>query len=91
MTIPSTHHSGCEPRVYADVAGSASHAQHMPPHILFALEMWDDAVVANQRSVAVAYERVKRKGLGPERAITIPCCGWCTPICRKVAMRKRAP
>lgn len=54
-------------RVYADVAGSASHAQHMPSHIFFALGMWDDAVAANQRSVAVADERVKRKGLGAEQ------------------------
>ena len=54
-------------RVYADVAGSASHAQHMPSHIFFALGMWDDAVAANRRSVAVADERIKRKGLGPDQ------------------------
>jgi tetratricopeptide (TPR) repeat protein len=54
-------------RVYAQVAGSASHAQHMPAHIFFALGMWDDAVSANIKSVAVADERVKRKGLGPEQ------------------------
>jgi hypothetical protein len=54
-------------RVYADVAGSASHAQHMPSHIFFALGMWDDVVSANIRSVAVADERMKRKGLGPEQ------------------------
>jgi tetratricopeptide (TPR) repeat protein len=53
-------------RVYADVAGSASHAQHMPSHIFFALGMWDDAISANIRSIAVADERMKRKGLGPE-------------------------
>jgi tetratricopeptide (TPR) repeat protein len=51
-------------RVYADVAGAASHAQHMPSHIFFALGMWDDAISANIRSVAVADERIKRKGLG---------------------------
>ena len=51
-------------RVYAEVAGSASHAQHMPSHIFFALGMWDDAIAANIRSVAVADERAKRKGLG---------------------------
>lgn len=54
-------------RVYGDVAGSASHAQHMPAHIFFALGMWDDAVAANQRSIAVADERVNRKGLGAEQ------------------------
>jgi hypothetical protein len=54
-------------RVYADVAGAASHAQHMPSHIFFALGMWDDAVSANIRSIAVADERVKRKGLGPDQ------------------------
>jgi tetratricopeptide (TPR) repeat protein len=53
-------------RVYAKVAGSASHAQHMPSHIFFALGMWDQAIDANVRSVAVADERVKRKGLGPQ-------------------------
>jgi len=51
-------------RVYAQVAGAASHAQHMPSHIFFALGMWDDAIAANQRSIAVADERRKRKGLG---------------------------
>ncbi len=54
-------------RVYADVAGSASHAQHMPSHIFFALGMWDDVVSANIRSVAVADQRMARKGLGPEQ------------------------
>jgi len=50
-------------RVYGKVAGSASHAQHMPSHIFFALGMWDEAIAANEASVAVADERVKRKGL----------------------------
>jgi tetratricopeptide (TPR) repeat protein len=53
-------------RVYAKVAGSASHAQHMPAHIFFAMGMWDDAIAANIRSIAVADERIARKGLGPE-------------------------
>jgi tetratricopeptide (TPR) repeat protein len=53
-------------RVYGTVAGSASHAQHMPAHIFFAMGMWDDAIAANIRSIAVADERIKRKGLGPE-------------------------
>jgi tetratricopeptide (TPR) repeat protein len=52
-------------RVYGKVAGSASHAQHMPSHIFFALGMWDEAIAANIASVAVADERVKRKNLGP--------------------------
>lgn len=54
-------------RVYAQVAGSASHAQHMPSHIFFALGMWDDAISANIRSIAVADERAKRKGLGQDQ------------------------
>jgi tetratricopeptide (TPR) repeat protein len=52
-------------RVYGKVAGSASHAQHMPSHIFFALGMWDEAIAANEASVAVADERAQRKGLGP--------------------------
>jgi tetratricopeptide (TPR) repeat protein len=52
-------------RVYGKIAGSASHAQHMPSHIFFALGMWDEAIAANEASVAVADERVKRKGLDP--------------------------
>ena len=53
-------------RVYGKVAGSASHAQHMPAHIFFAMGMWDDAIAANIRSIAVADERIERKDLGPE-------------------------
>ena len=52
-------------RIYGTVAGSASHAQHMPSHIFFALGMWDDAIAANIRSIAVADQRMQRKGLGP--------------------------
>jgi tetratricopeptide (TPR) repeat protein len=52
-------------RVYGKIAGSASHAQHMPSHIFFALGMWDEAIAANEASVEVADERVKRKGLSP--------------------------
>src|SRR5947209_4037381 len=54
-------------RVYAKVAGSASHAQHMPSHIFFALGMWDDAIAANILSVQVADDRMRRKGLGPDQ------------------------
>ena len=53
-------------RIYGKVAGSASHAQHMPAHIFFAMGMWDDAIAANVRSIAVADERIQRKSLGPE-------------------------
>jgi len=53
-------------RVYAKVAGSASHAQHMPSHIFFALGMWDEAIAANELSIGVADDRMKRKGLGPD-------------------------
>jgi hypothetical protein len=54
-------------RVYAKVAGAASHAQHMPSHIFFGLGMWDEAVAANELSVKVADDRMKRKGLGPDQ------------------------
>ena len=53
-------------RVYGKIAGSASHAQHMPSHIFVALGMWDDVVSANEASVAVADARLKRKGLSPD-------------------------
>ncbi len=41
-------------RLYGQVAPSASHAQHMPSHIFFALGMWDDAIVANVKSLRIA-------------------------------------
>lgn len=41
-------------RVYGTVARSASHAQHMPSHIFFALGMWDDAIKANIDSMKTA-------------------------------------
>jgi hypothetical protein len=53
-------------RVYAKVAGAASHAQHMPSHIFVALGMWDDVVSANIMSAKVADDRMKAKGLGPD-------------------------
>ena len=52
-------------RVYAKVAGSASHAQHMPSHIFIALGMWADVVSSNEASVRVEDERIARKGFGP--------------------------
>jgi tetratricopeptide (TPR) repeat protein len=41
-------------RLYAQVAPAASHAQHMPSHIYFALGMWDDAIAANIASLKVS-------------------------------------
>ncbi len=41
-------------RLYGEVAPAASHAQHMPSHIFFALGMWDDAITANIASLATA-------------------------------------
>jgi hypothetical protein len=40
-------------RLYGKVAPAASHAQHMPSHIFFALGMWDDAIDANVASVKI--------------------------------------
>jgi tetratricopeptide (TPR) repeat protein len=41
-------------RVYGSVARSASHAQHMPSHIFFALGMWEDSITANTASMKTA-------------------------------------
>ncbi len=41
-------------RVYGEVAHGASHAQHMPSHIFFALGMWDDAIASNIASMQTA-------------------------------------
>jgi len=41
-------------RLYGKVAPGASHAQHMPSHIFFALGMWDDAITANVASLRIA-------------------------------------
>ncbi len=41
-------------RLYGKVAPAASHAQHMPSHIFFALGMWDDAIEANVASLRIA-------------------------------------
>ena len=41
-------------RLYGKVAPAASHAQHMPSHIFFALGMWDDAIAANLASLNIA-------------------------------------
>lgn len=41
-------------RVYGSIAKSASHAQHMPSHIFFALGMWEDSIKANTDSMKTA-------------------------------------
>ena len=41
-------------RAYGTVARSASHAQHMPSHIFFALGLWDDSIAANIASMKTA-------------------------------------
>jgi tetratricopeptide (TPR) repeat protein len=41
-------------RLYGKVAPGASHAQHMPSHIFFALGMWDEAIAANVASLRIA-------------------------------------
>ncbi|HEX6279853.1 MAG TPA: hypothetical protein VFZ49_07520 [Pyrinomonadaceae bacterium] len=41
-------------RVYGSVAKGASHAQHMPSHIFFALGMWEDSIKANTDSMNTA-------------------------------------
>ena len=41
-------------RLYGKVAPAASHAQHMPSHIFFALGMWDEAIAANVASLKIA-------------------------------------
>jgi tetratricopeptide (TPR) repeat protein len=41
-------------RLYGKVAPAASHAQHMPSHIFFALGLWDEAIAANVASLKIA-------------------------------------
>jgi tetratricopeptide (TPR) repeat protein len=50
--------------IYATIAPAASHALHMPAHIYFAMGMWDEAAVMNERSAKAADDRVARKKLG---------------------------
>jgi tetratricopeptide (TPR) repeat protein len=47
-------------RLYAQVAPGASHAQHMPSHIFFALGLWDEAIASNESSVRVAQSQGER-------------------------------
>lgn len=41
-------------RIYGSVAKSASHAQHMPSHIFFALGMWEDSIASNTAAMKTA-------------------------------------
>lgn len=41
-------------RAYGNIARSASHAQHMPSHIFFALGLWEDSIAANTASMKTA-------------------------------------
>ncbi|NOT47060.1 MAG: hypothetical protein HOP17_04840 [Acidobacteria bacterium] len=41
-------------RIYGSIARSASHAQHMPSHIFFALGMWEESIKANTDSMKTA-------------------------------------
>jgi tetratricopeptide (TPR) repeat protein len=50
-------------QAYSEIAPAASHAQHMISHIFVALGYWDEVVLANERAVEVADERVQRKDL----------------------------
>lgn len=41
-------------RLYGSVAKGASHAQHMPSHIFFAMGLWEDSINANSASMKTA-------------------------------------
>jgi tetratricopeptide (TPR) repeat protein len=48
---------------YSKIAPAASHALHMPSHIYFAMGMWDEASLINERSVKAADARREQKKL----------------------------
>jgi tetratricopeptide (TPR) repeat protein len=48
---------------YAKIAPSAPHAQHMPSHIYSMVGMWEESVMSNWRSVAVANDYVAKAKL----------------------------
>ena len=52
-------------RAYASVAGSASHALHMPAHIFQQLGMWHDAAASDHAAYEASKEWTRRKNLGP--------------------------
>lgn len=49
-------------RAYNKIAPSASHAQHMVSHIYTSLGMWNEVVTANQNSVRVSEDSMRRAG-----------------------------
>lgn len=52
-------------RTYARVAGSASHALHMPAHIFQQLGLWHDAAAADRAAYEASREWTRHKNLGP--------------------------
>ena len=44
-------------RLYSKIAPAASHAQHMPSHIFFALGMWDEGIASNRDSLHTAHQQ----------------------------------
>lgn len=44
-------------RLYGQLAPAASHAQHMPSHIFFALGMWGDAISSNVAALKTARDQ----------------------------------
>jgi len=48
---------------YARIAPAAPHAQHMPSHIYSMVGMWEESVMSNWRSVAVANDYVAKAKL----------------------------
>src|SRR6266699_600946 len=57
-------------RRYAQIAPSAPHAQHMPSHIFVRLDLWDETIAANQRSLdaGIEYAHAQRlRGVAPEQ------------------------
>lgn len=44
-------------RLYGQLAPAASHAQHMPSHIFFALGTWDDAINSNVAALKTARDQ----------------------------------
>ena len=52
-------------RIYAQVAPSAPHAQHMTSHIFLALGMWDDVVKANETATTVVNRERQSAGKPP--------------------------
>jgi len=50
-------------RIYADLAPSASHAQHMPSHIFYALGMWQEATQSNIDAYVSDSDRSAERGI----------------------------